>query len=168
MTNSGEQPTLTLTAKLTALDSETAIIWSIEDGADFAKLDQSDNNAVITPLSPGKITVKAETADGNYFDTAEIFIIPHINSIKIGGTVAVGETVRAIVYTFPTATNTTMKFSLLFPTHGRDFRRKTTILETQALTPMKLSPERPERPSPFRRNIQATISRLTFTMADMR
>ena len=101
MTNSGEQPTLTLTAKLTALDSETAIIWSIEDGADFAKLDQSDNNAVITPLSPGKITVKAETADGNYFDTAEIFIIPHINSIKIGGTVAVGETVRAIVYTFP-------------------------------------------------------------------
>ena len=101
MTNSGEQPTLTLTAKLTALDSGTEVFWSLVDGADFAELVQSENNAVITPVAPGKITVKVETADGEYSDTAEIFIIPHINFIKIGGTVAVGETVRAIVYTFP-------------------------------------------------------------------
>ena len=101
MTNSGSQPSLTLTASLTGLDSQTEVIWSIENGADLAALTQSDNNAVITPIAPGCITVKAETADGEYSDIADIFILPHINLIKIDGTVAAGETVRAVIYTYP-------------------------------------------------------------------
>lgn len=100
MTNSGTQPTGTLTVTYQDINA-IPVVWNIASGEDVITLNSSENadennsTQIVSTQKPGKATVEAKTEDGTYSDTIEITVWPFVTSVKIEGTVAVGQTVKA-------------------------------------------------------------------------
>ena len=106
MTNSGAQPTTTLTVDYTDMDTTPTVEWSVENGKEGMitldvpeNSDTSDNIRIVKPISAGKIKVTAKvTYDSNeYTADADIVIYPYVTTVDIDGHINVGETVRATV-----------------------------------------------------------------------
>lgn len=106
MTNSGAQPTTTLTVVYTDMDTTPTVEWSVENGKEGMitldvpeNPDTSDNIRIVKPISAGKIKVTAKvTYDSNeYTADADIVIYPYVTTVDIDGHINVGETVRATV-----------------------------------------------------------------------
>lgn len=100
MTNSGTQPTGTLTVTYQDINA-IPVVWNIASGEDVITLnspenaDENNSTQIVSIQKPGKATVEAKTEDGTYSDTIEITVWPFVTSVKIEGTVAVGQTVKA-------------------------------------------------------------------------
>lgn len=106
MTNSGAQPTTTLTVVYTDMDTTPTVKWSVESGKEgMITLDEpedsdtSDNIRIVKPISAGKIKVTAKVVYDNneYTADADIVIYPYVTTVDIDGHINVGETVRAKV-----------------------------------------------------------------------
>lgn len=106
MTNSGAQPTTTLTVVYTDMDTTPTVEWSIENGKENMitlavpeNSDTSDNIRNVEPISAGKVKITAKvTYDNNeYTADADIVIYPFVTTIDIDGNINVGETVKAKV-----------------------------------------------------------------------
>ena len=106
MTNSGAQPTTTLTVDYTDMDTTPTVKWSVESGKENMitlavpeTSDTSDNIRIVKPISAGKIKVTAKVVyDSNeYTADADIVIYPYVTTVDIDGHINVGETVRAKV-----------------------------------------------------------------------
>lgn len=106
MTNSGAQPTTTLTVDYTDMDTTPTVKWSVESGKENMitlavpeTSDTSDNIRIVKPISAGKIKVTAKVVyDSNeYTADADIVIYPYVTTVDIDGNINVGETVRATV-----------------------------------------------------------------------
>ena len=106
MTNSGAQPTTTLTVVYTDMDTTPTVKWSVESGKEgMITLDEpedsdtSDNIRIVKPVSAGKVKITAKvTYDSNeYTADADIVIYPYVTTVDIDGHINVGETVRATV-----------------------------------------------------------------------
>lgn len=106
MTNSGAQPTTTLTVVYTDMDTTPTVKWSVESGKEGMitldkpeNSDTSDNIRIVKPISAGKVKVTAKvTYDSNeYTADADIVIYPYVTTVDIDGHINVGETVRATV-----------------------------------------------------------------------
>ena len=105
MTNSGSQPSATLTATYVDMDSEPAITWTVTAGSDVISAQApegvGENNAslVVTALKPGIATVHAETEYNG--ETVEkdvtVKVMPYITAISLEGTPAAGSTYRIAV-----------------------------------------------------------------------
>lgn len=98
MTNSGVQPTGTLTVNYQ--DTEPIpVTWNITDGGDIIELSDPNNvdanksTQTVSILKAGKATVTATA--GGYSDEIEITVWPFITTVEISGNVAVDETVKA-------------------------------------------------------------------------
>lgn len=96
-----EHPTATLSVLYKDMDTEPAIVWSIESGENVIELiapvkpTENNSSVVARVLAPGRAVVKAQTEDGAYSATCTILAIPQISGRKVAGTVAVGFTVEA-------------------------------------------------------------------------
>lgn len=106
MTNSGAQPTTTLTVVYTDMDTTPTVKWSVESGKENMitlavpeTSDTSDNIRIVKPISSGKIKVTAKVVYDNneYTADADIVIYPYVTTVDIDGHINVGETVRATV-----------------------------------------------------------------------
>jgi hypothetical protein len=106
MTNSGAQPTTTLTVVYTDMDTTPTVEWSVENGKENMitldvpeNSDTSDNIRIVKPISAGKIKVTAKVVYDNneYTADADIVIYPYVTTVDIDGHINVGETVRATV-----------------------------------------------------------------------
>ena len=106
MTNSGPQPTTTLTVVYTDMDTTPTVKWSVESGKDgminFTAPENSnvcDDARIVKPISAGKVKITAKvTYDSNeYTADADVVIYPYVTTIDIDGNINVGETVKAKV-----------------------------------------------------------------------
>ena len=106
MTNSGAQPTTTLTVVYTDMDTTPTVEWSVESGKEgmikFTAPENSnawDDARIVEPISAGKVKITAKvTYDSNeYTADADIVIYPYVTTVDIDGHINVGETVRATV-----------------------------------------------------------------------
>lgn len=106
MTNSGPQPTTTLTVVYTDMDTTPTVEWSVESGKEgminFTAPENSnacDDARIVEPISAGKVKITAKvTYDSNeYTADADVVIYPYVTTIDIDGNINVGETVKAKV-----------------------------------------------------------------------
>ncbi len=106
MTNSGAQPTTTLTVVYTDMDTTPTVEWSVESGKEgminFTAPENSnacDDARIVEPISAGKVKITAKvTYDSNeYTADADVVIYPYVTTIDIDGNINVGETVKAKV-----------------------------------------------------------------------
>ena len=106
MTNSGAQPTTTLTVVYTDMDTTPTVEWSVESGKEgminFTAPENSnacDDARIVEPISAGKVKITAKVIYDNneYTADADIVIYPSITTATIVGNINVGETVYASV-----------------------------------------------------------------------
>lgn len=106
MTNSGAEPTITLTANAENMDDNQIIEWEVESGKEElveltvpTNASPSDNVRIITAKKPGKAAITAKTTYNNteYSDSFTLSILPFITTVEIDGDAAVGSEVKAKV-----------------------------------------------------------------------
>lgn len=94
MTNSGQQPGATLTARCIDMDGAPDVTWSLVSGDSAVTLIQSDSNTcIVQAAAPGRAVVRAEA--GGYADELALTVCPFVTTVELSGTAAVGGTVQA-------------------------------------------------------------------------
>lgn len=101
-TNSGPQPTATLTAEFK--NAEPSLVsWSIESGADVIALtspttaDETNSQMIVSIKTPGKAVVKAEA--GELSATFNVTVYPCITALELKDVPAAGKPYQVTVYT---------------------------------------------------------------------
>ncbi len=104
MTNSGDQPSSTLTAKTANMDGMTVedIEWSVEPAGIVVLSGDTKTARVATAVAPGTATVTAtvtykdaENTEQTCTGTTTVTVMPFITTLHIDGVLAVGETLTA-------------------------------------------------------------------------
>lgn len=104
MTNSGAQPSVTLTATYENVDEKSPVVWSVDNDA-VVSLTSPENPAddnhtvIVTALAPGKATVTAVTEDEKLSASLAVSVLPFITTVGFESDPVAGEAVNAAVFT---------------------------------------------------------------------